>query len=102
MSDTPQAGALTVEQVRDALAGVTEPATGRTLGEAKLVSDVQVTGGTVRATIEALTPLRGMREQLTSAAREAVEAVPGVDQVELDVRTKVRASGAGRSDAQSI
>ncbi len=102
MSDTPQNGALTTEKVQEVLAGVTEPATGKTLGEAKLVSDVEVTGGAVRATIETLTPLKDMRQKLIQDVRQALEAIPGVESVDLDVRTKVRASSAGRSDAQPI
>jgi ATP-binding protein involved in chromosome partitioning len=102
MSDTPHNGTPSVEQIRETLANVTEPATGRTLGEAKLVADVAVEGGAVRATIETLTPLREMRQTLTARAREALEAIPGVDDINLEVRSKVRASGAGRSDAQPI
>jgi len=101
MSNTTNGG-LTTEQVQEVLAAVREPATGKTLGEAKLVSNVDVTGGTVRATIEALTPLREMREQMLASARAALEAIPGVERVELDVQAKVRPSGAGRSDAQPI
>jgi ATP-binding protein involved in chromosome partitioning len=102
MSDTPHNGAPTREQVEAALAAVREPATGTTLGEARLVADVEVSGGAVRATIEMLTPLQEMRQRLLTDARAAVEAVPGVTGVDLNLRTKVRASGAGRSDAQPI
>ena len=47
MSDTPHHGAPTRERVEEALAAVREPATGKTLGEAKLVADLDVTGGAV-------------------------------------------------------
>lgn len=102
MSDTPPNGAPTREQVEEVLAAVREPATGKTLGEAKLVAELDVAGGTVRATIEMLTPLQQMRQKLLAEARAALEAIPGVEAVDINFRTKVRASGAGRADAQPV
>jgi ATP-binding protein involved in chromosome partitioning len=102
MSDTPLNGAPTREQVEEVLAAVHEPATGKTLGEAKLIAELDVTGGAVRATIEMLTPIQQMRQKLLTSARAALEAIPGVESVDLNFRTKVRASGAGRSDAQPV
>src|SRR5690606_1773025 len=61
-----------------------------------------VVGGTVRATIEMLTPIQQMRQKLLTEARAALEAIPGVEAVDINFRTKVRASSAGRSDAQPV
>jgi ATP-binding protein involved in chromosome partitioning len=101
MSDSPH-GDLNTQQVQDALGAVNEPATGRSLSDLKLVSALGVSGSTVTATVELLTPLRAMRETLERDIRSALAAVAGVEQVDLTFRTKVRASGAGRSDAQPI
>ncbi|MBA2290211.1 MAG: P-loop NTPase, partial [Chloroflexia bacterium] len=43
-----------------------------------------------------------MREALERDVRAALNDVPGVETLDLTFRTKVRASGAGRSDAQPI
>jgi ATP-binding protein involved in chromosome partitioning len=95
-------GAPTSEQIQEVLGAVFEPATGRSLADLRLVPELDVSGHTVRATIEMLTPLRDMRETLERDVRAALNEVPGVETLDLTFRTKVRASGAGRSDAQPI
>jgi ATP-binding protein involved in chromosome partitioning len=93
---------LTEEQVLNALRGVSEPATGRGLIDLKLVPDVQVTGRDVRLTIELLSPITSTREKIERDVRAALDTIGGVGLIAIDWRTKVRASGGGRSDAQPI
>jgi len=93
---------MTREQVLNALAAVAEPATGRNLVDLKLVNDVTVEGRNVRLGIDLLSPIRTHREKLERDIRAALGTVGGLGAVELDFRTKVRASGGGRTDAQPI
>ena len=93
---------LTREQVLAALGAVTEPATGRGLVDLRLVPEVVVTGQDVRLTIDLLSPINSTRDRLERDVRTALGTIGGVGQVAIEWRTKVRASGGGRSDAQPI
>jgi ATP-binding protein involved in chromosome partitioning len=88
------------EQVLAALEGVAEPATGRGLTELKLVPEVEIAGTTANLTIELLSPIDANRRAITRDV-EAALAPLGL-QPNITFRTKVRASGGGRSDAQPI
>jgi ATP-binding protein involved in chromosome partitioning len=93
---------LSEEQVLNALRGVSEPATGRSLVDLRLVPDVRIHGRDVQLTIELLSPIRSTREKIERDVRAALGTIGGVGQVAIDWRTKVRPSGGGRSDAQPI
>jgi len=93
---------LTQEQVLNALRSVTEPATGRGLVDLKLVPEVRIHGRDVTLGIELLSPIRATREKIERDVRAALGTIGGVGQVAIEWRTKVRASGGGRSDAQPI
>jgi ATP-binding protein involved in chromosome partitioning len=95
-------GPLTQEQVLNALRGVSEPATGRSLVDLKLVPGVQIHGRDVQLTIELLSPITATREKIERDVRAALGTIGGVGQIAIEWRTKVRASGGGRSDAQPI
>ncbi len=95
-------GVLTQEQVLNALRGVSEPATGRGLVDLKLVPEVKIHGRDVQLLIELLSPIRTTREKIERDVRAALGTIGGVEQVAIEWRTKVRASGGGRSDAQPI
>ncbi|HYI23871.1 MAG TPA: iron-sulfur cluster carrier protein ApbC [Thermomicrobiales bacterium] len=96
------AGGLTQEQVLNALRAVTEPATGRNLIDLKLVPDVTIHGRDLTLTIELLSPIRTTREKIERDVRAALGTIGGVGQIAIDWRTRVRASGGGRQDAQPI
>lgn len=95
-------GSLSQEQVLNALRAVSEPATGRSLIDLKLIPDVVVHGRDVTLTIELLSPIRSTREKIERDVRVALGTIGGVGQIAIDWRTKVRASGSGRQDAQPI
>jgi len=95
-------GILTRERVLAALGAVTEPATGRGLVDLRLVPEVAIDGRDVRLTIDLLSPIDSTREKLERDVRAALGTIGGVGQITIDWRTKVRASGGGRSDAQPI
>jgi ATP-binding protein involved in chromosome partitioning len=101
MTDSGSAG-IVREQVLNALAAVAEPATGRGLVDLKLVTGVTVEGRDVRISVDLLSPIRTHREKVERDIRAALGTVGGLGAVEIDFRTKVRASSGGRSDAQPI
>ncbi len=101
MTDSGSA-AMTREQVLNALSKVSEPATGRGLVDLKLVTDVAVEGRDVRLNIDLLSPINTHREKLERNVRAALGTVGGLGAVDLNFRTKVRASSGGRTDAQPI
>lgn len=103
MSDTETSTpGLTEDTILNALAEVQEPATGRGLGELKLVTAVAIDGPNVGLTIDLLSPITRNREAIERDVRAALADVPGVKHVAFTWNTRVRASGGGRSDAQPI
>lgn len=93
---------LTQEQVLNALRSVSEPATGRSLVDLKLVTDMVIHGRDVQFTVNLLSPIRSNREKIERDARAALSTIGGVGQIAIEWRTKVRASSGGRTDAQPI
>jgi NAD(P)-dependent dehydrogenase (short-subunit alcohol dehydrogenase family) len=71
-------GALTEEQVLNALRGVSEPATGRGLVDLRLIPGVQIHGRDVQLTIELLSPIRTTREKIERDVRAALGTIGGL------------------------
>lgn len=90
------------DRVAQAVARVSEPATGRSLGDLKLVTGVTADGTHVTIGVDTLSPINSHKHKLERDIRAAVDTVGGVGSLSIDMRTRVRASGAGRSDAQPI
>lgn len=101
MTDNSSVG-ITREVVLNALSQVKEPATGRNLVDLKLVTDVAVEGRNITVNVDLLSPITKHREKTERDIRTAIGTIAGVENVEVTFRTKVRASGGGRSDAQPI
>lgn len=101
MSDNGMA-TLTQDQVQAALGQVMDPATGRRISELKTVTGIDVDGNVVRVSVDSLSPLDVHRDKLERDIRAALGTVNGVGNVVVDMRSRVRASGSGRSDAQPI
>jgi ATP-binding protein involved in chromosome partitioning len=97
-------GIASREQVLAALEPVREPATGQGLIELKLVPDVEIVGNgnSVNLTIELLSPLNANKNAIDRDVRAALADLPGSPQPNITWKTRVRASGGGRSDAQPI
>ena len=93
---------LTREGVLEALGSVQEPVTGEGLVAQRLVPEVVVDGHDVRLTIELVSPTAATKERLAHDVETALRTIPGVGQIAIDWRTRVRASSGGRSDAQPI
>lgn len=91
-----------VDDVRDALRVVMDPDLGRDVVSLGFVHDVAVDGGRVGFTLQLTTPACPAKDALREAARTAVAALPGVDEVR--VRMTARTSGGlpgGTLDALS-
>lgn len=83
------------EQVLKALDTVIDPELQRSLVAAGMIKDLRVDDGQVSFTLELTTPACPLRETLRQAAEEAVRALPGVTQVEINVTARVRANQGG-------
>ena len=79
----------TPEQVLEALRKVLDPELNRDLVSAGMIKNVRVENGVVRFDLELTTPACPLREHLTTAARQAVEALPGVRSVHINVTARV-------------
>ncbi|MCS7254385.1 MAG: Mrp/NBP35 family ATP-binding protein [Armatimonadota bacterium] len=77
------------EAVIKALRSVIDPELRRDIVSAGMVKDVQVDGGVVKFTLELTTPACPLRDYLVTAARQAVERLDGVKQVEVNVSARV-------------
>ncbi|HYY16132.1 MAG TPA: iron-sulfur cluster carrier protein ApbC [Gammaproteobacteria bacterium] len=81
----------TREQVMAALSTVKEPELGRDLVSLNMIKDLTVSGSHVSFTVELTTPACPLRERIEHEAREAVMHVPGVEQVDMQLTSNVRA-----------
>jgi len=76
----------TPQQVLERLGAVRYPGFSRDIVSFGMVKEVRVEGNTVSFAIEAELPEPGVRQQLEAAAREAVRALPGVEEVRIEFR----------------
>lgn len=97
-----QGSQVSTEQIQQVLGMVKEPATGRSLADLKLVTDVVIENDLVRISVDTLTPITSLKQKLERDIRAALDTIGGIDHIVVDMRTRVRASGSGRSDAQPI
>jgi Mrp family chromosome partitioning ATPase len=75
----------TVEQVRGALKGVMDPELKRNIVELGMVRDVAVEDGHVNLTLALTTLACPLKDKITGDARQAVLALEGVEQVDVDL-----------------
>lgn len=102
MSTPSGPAGITRDRVLAALAGVREPELDRALTDLGLVTDVTVTGADIALTIEQMTPLYAHQERVEADVRQALAGLDGAGTVRVTWVTRIRSSGAGRSDAQPI
>lgn len=88
---------VTQEAVMAALSKVQEPELHNDLVSLNMIRDLTISGGDVGFTIVLTTPACPLRGQIEREASEAVQAIPGVEQVAVrftaDVRTDMRIIG---------
>lgn len=86
----------TQEQLLAALAGVKDPNTGKDFVGAKAVKNLQVEGGDVSFELELGYPAKSQHAALRKALVAAAKGVPGVDNVSVNITTKVTAHAVQR------
>ena len=86
----------TQEQLLAALAGVTDPNTGKDFVGSKAVKNLQVEGGDVSFDVELGYPAKSQVPELRRMLVAAAKAVPGVGNVSVNITTKVTAHAVQR------
>jgi len=89
-------GASDTQGILAALSRVQEPELHRDLVSLGMIKDLTFERGRAAFTIELTTPACPLRDQIVREARQAVEAVPGVQQVEVRTTSNVRSDGRAR------
>lgn len=84
--------AVTKEDVLKALGTVQDPELHRDLVSLGMVEDVEVEGSRVSFAVVLTTPACPLKRHIESAAREAVMALPGVEDVRIKMTSRVRSS----------
>jgi len=82
---------LAKDQVEAALARVVDPHLDSDLVAAKAIKSIDIDGGKVKVTVQLGYPARGWCDKLAVQLRDAVAAVAGVTDVEIDIQTKIAA-----------
>lgn len=92
--------AVTQEQVLEALKRVQDPELHRDIVSLGMVKSLAVSNGKVAFTVELTTPACPLRESIERDCRNALGAVPGVNDLEITFGAQVRGSksGAGQTD----
>jgi ATP-binding protein involved in chromosome partitioning len=85
---------MTPEKVLDALKAVVDPDLGVDIVSLKYIKDLSVADGRAGFTIETANPSAVKREALAASARNAVAAVAGLSDVEIQTRFLVRSVSA--------
>ena len=86
----------TQEQLLAALAGVTDPNTGKDFVSTKAVKNLQLAGGEVSFDVELGYPAKSQVPELRRALVAAAKTVPGIDNVSVNITTKVMAHAVQR------
>jgi ATP-binding protein involved in chromosome partitioning len=87
---------ITIESVKQALASVIDPNTGKDLVSGKAVRNIRVEEGKVEFDVELGYPARSQIETIRQMAQDAVKVLPGAATVQAHVTSKVVAHAAQR------
>ncbi len=87
--------AATPDAVQNLLQSLTDPELGRTLGELKMIRQVDVQGGAVGVEIELPTPAYPRPERIVEAVQSAVQKQFPAAAVDVKVSSVVKGKGAG-------
>lgn len=87
--------------VAEALSTVQDPELGRDLVSLNMIKDIQVTDSAVAFTLELTTPACPLKSELKKAAEEAVRAIPGVKDVQVNLSSRVP-KGTGLPERRQI
>lgn len=81
---------LTEGDVLNALRPIEDPDFKRSIVDLGFVKNLRIDGGRVSFSIELTTPACPVKDQFREAAREAVNALPGVSEVQVDMTAQTR------------
>lgn len=81
--------AITEQEVLNALRSVMDPDLNRDVVSLGFIKDMKIDGGTVSFKLELTTPACPLKAQLKAASEEAVRKISGVEEVVVDVTSKV-------------
>ena len=90
MNREAEAEMITEQAVLSALATIQDPDLRRDIVSLGFVKGLRIDGRTVAFAIELTTPACPVKEKLESEARQAVAAIPGVDQVNIIMKAEVK------------
>ena len=82
-------------RIVDALKSIKDPDLGRDIVSLGFVKDVKFCGGVAAVTIELTTPACPVKDQMREEARQAILALDGVDEANVEMTARVRASASG-------
>jgi ATP-binding protein involved in chromosome partitioning len=88
---------ITEKSVLDALRRVMDPELNKDLVALNMIKDIEIVGGKVSFSIELTTPACPLRAKIESDARQAVQTIPGIEQVDVKVTARVRSDGKERN-----
>ena len=91
---------VTEAEILRALRPIEDPDFRRSIVDLGFVKNIQLDGGRVSFAIELTTPACPVKEQFKQAAQEAVEALPGVSEVEVTMTANTR--GSRRTPPQEV
>ena len=87
--------------ILEALKSVQDPDLGRDIVSLGFVKDVKLCGGAAAVTIELTTPACPVKDQMQEQARQAILALPGIDEARVEMTANVRASSSQGSSFSS-
>jgi ATP-binding protein involved in chromosome partitioning len=94
------------DDVLKALGTVQEPELNNDLVSLGMIKDLKVEGGRVEFTIELTTPACPLKDQIKSEAKRAVENIPGVSEVKVNLTANVptdsRTVGISHNDIRNV
>jgi ATP-binding protein involved in chromosome partitioning len=95
--------AITSEQILSALRNVYDPDLHKDLVTLGMIKNIVIEKSRVGFTVELTTPACPLKAEIERMCREAVEAIPGVGEIEITMTANVRANtGKGIPQQQSI
>jgi ATP-binding protein involved in chromosome partitioning len=81
--------------ILEALKSVQDPDLGRDIVSLDFVKEVKLCGGVAAVTIELTTPACPVKDQMREQARQAILALPGIEEANVEMTAQVRSSMAG-------
>src|SRR4051812_8986551 len=90
---------ITEDAVLRALSQVNDPDLHQDIVTLKMVKDVKIEGNNVAFTVELTTPACPLKEIIERDCRDAVGAIPGVGDIEIEMSSRVIAGRASGQEA---